>query len=372
MKKNSNNTILALGADVKSRFCIRKNGKLFFSDEFGDLSVIKNFSRFKKAIDSSRIKPQVLAFDMHPNYFSSRHSDSIPTRKRLPVQHHHAHVASIMASEEITSQVIGVAFDGTGYGADGNLWGGEFLVVDKAGYKRMAHFQYMAMPGAEFAVNQPWRMAFSVLYDSFGETLFKKDLKLLKLHPKKDYDLLVKMIRRGINSPLTSSVGRLFDAVSSILDICHIVKFEAQAAIELEKVASKSDDSGLYEFELDDKKQPFIISYRGLIKEIYSDIKNGIPKEAIAKRFHNSLANVIIKVLNRIRSEYNIRDVVLSGGVFANKLLLESAKKRISDSGCNLITSEDVPVNDLSICLGQAYIASHSKQFKLKGKILCV
>jgi len=365
MKLQNNHTILALGADIKSRYCIFKNNRLSSSKDFGNLDNPDNFTKFKKSISKIKLNPEVVAFDMHPAYFSTQFANSLIGRK-IPVQHHHAHIASILATNKISKPVIGVAFDGTGYGSDGNIWGGEFMVVDRIGFRRVAHFKYLKMPGGEIAVREPQRMAFSITYGCLGDRIFKEELDFLKIKPKSYYDVLIKMFKQNINSPLTSSVGRLFDAVSSILGICHKIKFEAEAAIKLEKLASRSSEKGWYEFDIFQKDKTWIFGYNKLVKGILCDIKKGIPKQDIARKFHNSLVEIIIKAIDKISHKYHLKDVVLSGGVFQNKILFDSVKQRLKQSGYNLILNKDIPLNDLSICLGQIYIAQHSERIEVK------
>ncbi|MFC1709795.1 hypothetical protein ACFL2J_07070 [Candidatus Omnitrophota bacterium] len=361
MKISKNHSILALGADIKSRYCVIKDNRLILSKDFGNLDEYDNLEQFQSSISRLKTRFKTVAFDSHPGYFSSGLADSINAKKKISVQHHHAHIAAALSVQQIKGPVIGVAFDGTGYGTDGNIWGGEFMVADASSFRRVAHFQYLGMPGAELVVKEPWRMAFSLLYNCFGEEVFEQDLELLKLYPRMYYNILSKMLKQNINSPLTSSVGRLFDAVSSILGVCHKVKYEAEAAVQLEKLASKSKESSYYHFDVMEKDGVRLISHHTMVKRILSDMKNGLPKEDIARKFHNSLSVNAAKLINRIGQEYNLEDVVLSGGVFVNRLLFDSLSKKIREMGYNLIIDAKVPVNDLSICLGQAYIALQKK-----------
>ncbi|MDD5617904.1 MAG: hypothetical protein PHG69_02315 [Candidatus Omnitrophica bacterium] len=361
MKTKNNKTIIALGADIKARFCVFQNNKLVLSQEFGDLSNLSNFNDFKNAILKLKVNPDIVAFDMHPGYLSSHAGDLFNVNNKIAVQHHHAHISSALFNQNFRKPVIGVAFDGTGYGSDGNLWGGEFLLVDKTGFKRAAHFKYLKMPGAEAAIKEPWRMAFSLLYDFMGKSVYKLNLECLKLKPGKDYEILNKMMDKNINCPLTSSAGRLFDAVSSILGICHKANFEAEAAIKLEKEAIKSKEKSFYEFDILENDNCFVIGYNKLLKNMLNDIKNKLPGEDIARKFHNSLAEAIIKMANKIGKVYNIYDLVLSGGVFQNKLLFDAAVKKLKDNGYNIICDKNIPLNDLSICIGQVNVALNSK-----------
>ncbi|MDD5292458.1 MAG: hypothetical protein PHY46_04695 [Candidatus Omnitrophica bacterium] len=359
MKTKNNKTIIALGADIKSRFCLLKKGNLSISQEFGDLNDSDNFDKFRSAILKLKARPDIVAFDMHPGYFSVKAAELFDTGNKVSVQHHHAHIASFMFGNGFKKPIMGVVFDGTGFGSDGNLWGGEFMIVDKSGFKRVAHLKYLRMPGAEAAVREPWRMAFSILYDCLGKGALKLNLDCLKIKPKKDYNVLIKMIEQNINSPLTSGAGRLFDAVSSILGICHKADFEAQAAIALEKIASRSETTGFYEMDIFKDDNCFVVGYNKLIKGILGDMAKGLAKEDIARKFHNSLAETIIKVTKKSQKAYNIKDIVLSGGVFQNKLLFNAAAEKLGDCGYNLFNKKGIPLNDLGICIGQAYAALH-------------
>jgi len=360
-KIKNNNTIIALGADIKSRFCLLKKGDLSISQEFGDLSDADNFNKFRDAILKLNVRPDIVAFDMHPGYFSAKAAELFDGANKIGVQHHYAHIASFMFGNSLKKPVIGVIFDGTGFGSDGNLWGGEFMVADKTGFKRKAHLKYLRMPGAEAAVREPWRMAFSLLYECFGKSALKLNLDCLKIKPKKDYGILIKMMDKNINSPLTSGAGRLFDAVSSILGICHKADFEAQAAIALEKIASRSETTGFYEMDILKGDDCFIIGYNKLVKGILGDMVKGLAKEDIARKFHNSLAEAIINVIEKLQKAYNIKDIALSGGVFQNKLLFEAAAKRLSGCGYNLVNKKGIPLNDLGVCIGQAYAAMNTR-----------
>ena len=358
MKRNNNKTILAAGADIKSRFCVLNKNKITASRDFGNLDNVDNLKIFKKALARNRIKSDTIAYDMHPRYFSSEFSKTLPAKNKIAVQHHHAHIASVMLAKNINKKVMGIAFDGTGYGTDGNLWGGEFLVVDPSGFQRVGHLQYIKLPGGEMAIKELWRIAFSILYDNFGKKIFDENLKLLKITTRQNYQILMSMLDRNINTVLTSSAGRLFDAVSSLLDICHKASFEAEAPIRLENCAKTSDDVKCYNFDISRQDGIYIIGYKSLFGQMLIDLRRGVKKNVIARRFHNSLVNVVETMIKK----HKIKDVVLSGGVFQNKLLYELTKQRISNLGCNLINDDQTPVNDLGICLGQVYVALNNRK----------
>jgi len=354
MKSRNSKTVLAVGADIKSRFCVLNKNKISLSRDFGNLDDLGNFKNFKNALARYKTKPNILAYDMHPGYFSSEFSKTLKVKRKIAVQHHHAHIASVMLEKNINKKVFGVAFDGTGYGSDGNLWGGEFLMVDPHGFRRIGHLQYIKLPGGETAIKEPWRIAFSLLYDCFGKNIFKENLELLKVSSKQNYQILTKMIENNINTVFSSSAGRLFDAVSSILGICQRSSFEAEAPIKLENMAQMSNDQGCYDFDINKN----IIGYKTFLKQMLSDLRKGIKKEIIARRFHNSLAKIIVTMVKK----HKIKDVVLSGGVFQNKLLYSLVKQKIKKAGYNLVSDEETPVNDLGICLGQVYVVLNSKE----------
>jgi len=356
--------ILSLGADIKSRYCIYKEGRINLSKEFGDLSNLDNLNRFRREV--SKLNPDILTFDMHPGYFSAQIAESITAKKKIAVQHHHAHIASQLFNKKINKPVIGIALDGTGYGLDGNLWGGEFLLLKGSKFERIAHFKYLPMPGGESVIKEPWKMAFSLLYDCFGEKTLKLKVDTLKVCPKSYYNVLAKMIEKKINSPLTSSAGRLFDAVSSILGVCHIARFEAEAAIKLDKLASLSDVRDSYKFDILREDNSYIIGYNTLIKSILSDLNKRILKQDIARKFHNALAGLIVEFVAKISKKHKTKSVVLSGGVFQNKLLFELVTKELEARKYELINDRSTPVNDLSICIGQTQVVLNSFNLKLK------
>lgn len=348
-------TILALGADIKSRFCVYQNSLLRESCEFGDLSIADNFARFSSAV--GKIHPDIVAYDMHPGYFSTRIATALRAPHKLAVQHHHAHIGSVLIKSSVTHPVIGIAFDGTGYGTDGAIWGGEFFVVDNNQFKRVAHLCYAKMPGAERVIREPWRMALSLLYECFGDDIFSLKLPLLTLRLRQQQDIIITMIRRGINAPLTSSIGRLFDAVASILDVCHVAGAEAQAAIALEKLAQSSLDANFYDCEIISEDGCLIIPFQPIIKGIVADLTAGVAVNDIARRFHTTLAVAIEKTVAAINQKYKIQEVVVSGGVFQNTLLFNSVKKFLSQKKYTLLNNSDAILTDAGICRGQVYAA---------------
>lgn len=349
-------TALALGADIKNRFLVAKNDMLSFGPDIGDLSSAENFTFFKSEVYEAikRIKPDIITCDLHPNYFSSLFAKEYSLKHRiriLLVQHHHAHIASVIQEHNLRHPLIGVSFDGTGYGEDGNSWGGEFLLVSKTGFKRLAQLKYRMMPGGDKVVYEPWRMALSIL----GEKVFSS----LAAVKKKDKELILTMISKNINSPLTSSTGRLFDAAAALLGVCAYASYEAEGPIKLEEMCDKSIKEH-YGFTLEKKNGYCIVDTDGLFLGMFKDLKKRKDKRLIASKFHNSMVEIIIQTVKRLSKTFKIKDVALSGGVFQNNFLKAKVMQRLNKSGFNVFTNVELPVNDLNISLGQYYVSGHS------------
>jgi hydrogenase maturation protein HypF len=350
--------LLACGAELKNTFCLTKGRYAILSQHIGDLENYETLEFFKETLANLkklfRVEPKAVAHDLHPLYMSSRFAADLSLPK-IGVQHHHAHVASCMAEHRIRGTVIGIAFDGTGYGTDGQIWGGEVLVADFRNFERRAHFRYIPLPGGDAAVRQTWRPALSWLRESFGAQLPTKLLLFQKISPR-EIDLVSRMITRGINTVLTSSCGRLFDAVASIVGLRHEVTFEGQAAIELE-MAAQAGIEGAYSFDID-SSEPAQIDMRPTIREIVRDVGSTEPVGVIAARFHNTIAAVIAEMCQRIRASEKLNRVCLSGGTFQNMYLLERTLALLRKLEFEVFTHSAVPPNDAGIALGQAVIAN--------------
>jgi hydrogenase maturation protein HypF len=287
---------------------------------------------------------------------STHFAQRLPLETKIAVQHHHAHIASCMAESRLSGKVIGVAFDGTGYGTDGRIWGGEFLVADFRGFERRAHLRYVPLPGGDAAVRQPWRMALSYLRDTFGAEYAGMDLRLLPEIPNRENTIVNAMLERRINCIDTSSCGRLFDAVSSIVGLRQEVTFEGQAAIELEMIADPGVERVYpYEITADDLAQ---VDVRPMIESIVRDISRNTPASEIAAAFHNTLAAVIVDACRGIRDTDALNRVCLSGGTFQNMYLLQRAVRGLRRNGFDVFIHAKVPPNDGGIALGQAVIAN--------------
>lgn len=366
-------SILATGGELKNTFCLVRDGQAFLSQHIGDLKDYRAYRFFTREIESwqklLRITPEVIAYDLHPEYLSTRYAEErgrgaqvsgSVTPLLIGVQHHHAHIAGVMAEHGIRQSVIGVALDGTGYGTDGTIWGGEFLVADRAHFERVAHFRPYRLPGGDQAVREPWRMAVSVLADEglmgFARKSFASD-RDEACAGKPGFETVLKMIASGFNSPLTSSAGRLFDAVSSILGLCHETTCEAQAAIRLESVADVRENNA-YPFDLGMTSRPWRVDFGPTIRAIVEGLRRGLPVARVAGRFHNTIAAAVTRVCVHLRAEQGLNTVALSGGVFQNLLLLQRTADFLGSRGFRVLTHSLVPPNDGGLALGQAAVAA--------------
>jgi len=359
--------VLACGAELKNTFCLAKERHAFVSHHIGDLENVETLRSFTEGIEHFRrlfdVDPRVVAYDLHPEYLSTKYAlDRAQADVDLAgVQHHHAHVASCLADngwpagpgEGGSAPVIGVAFDGTGYGTDGTLWGGEFLIADYAGFERAGHLTPVPLPGGQAAIRQPWRMAAAYLDGLDG--LDAGSLDVMRRNSAQ-WAAVVAMARKGVNAPLTSSAGRLFDAVAALLGVRDAINYEGQAAIELEQLADPAE-RGAYGAAID-AREAFHVRGADLVRAAADDLAAGVPPAVIAARFHNGVAAVVAAACLRIRERRALTTVALSGGVFQNMLLLNQVVTRLESRGFTVLTHSRVPCNDGGISLGQAVIAA--------------
>ena len=392
-------TILAVGAHLKNTVALSVGDQVFISQHIGDLETAEAVHAFERVIaDFLRLyeaTPAAIAHDLHPDYLSTKWAQAEvrgqrsevrsqksgirpPTsdfRPLIPVQHHHAHLASVLAENHITGPALGVIWDGTGYGTDGTIWGGEFLLGDAGGYQRLAHLRPFRLPGGDSAVKEPRRVALALLWEMFGETaLDRDDLAPISALSSSERSLLGQMLAKGVNSPVTTSMGRLFDGVAALLDLYQTVSFEAEAAIALEYVA----DGGVRDayplpiegIEIKDQRlkikesqaseplifnhQSLVLDWHPLISAILVDLDQHIPIPTIAARFHNSLVDAILAVAQHVGEPR----IALSGGVFQNRLLVERTAQCLRENGFEVILHRQVPPNDGGISLGQIAIAA--------------
>jgi hydrogenase maturation protein HypF len=358
--------ILACGGELKNTFCLTRGSYAFVSHHIGDLENLETLSSFEEGIEHFKrlfyIEPKAVVYDLHPDYLSTQYALSLPAIPKVGVQHHHAHIVSAMAENGIDGEVIGVALDGTGFGADGTIWGGEFLKANLKDFERMAHLKKVDMPGGSAAIKEPWRMAMVYLSEAFGDKARDLEIGFMKRVDFQKWDILKTMIEKKINTPTTSSMGRFFDAISSLLSVRDEVHYEGQAAIELEMIADH-EVREVYAFNIQKEESPMVIDPIEMIRGAVLDLTKGISSSKISGKFHRTIASLIIETCGAIRSKERLNRVVLSGGVFQNIFLLSLVTKELKRSGFEVYTHHLVPANDGGISLGQAVIG-HMRLFQ--------
>lgn len=365
IKKDNIKGILACGSNMKNTFCIAKENFIFFSQHNGNLENVETIEHYQNNIEHFKnifnFTPKYIACDMHPNYISSEYAyrSSLP---RIEVQHHHAHIVSCLAENNVNRKVIGIAYDGTGYGIDGKIWGGEFLLCDNRGFTRIGHLNYVKMPGGEMAVKEPWRMAVSYIYNLFkfgnhNEYSTNKQLReiLIKLYGNKAINIIA-MIEADINCPETSSMGRFFDAAASLIGIRDSVTYEGQAAIELEAVASQ-ESLDFYDYDVV-QENGYIVKTEKIIMGIIRDKLLDEQDNVISDKFHNTIIKFSKDICKLIRKDTGINEVALSGGVFQNSYLLKNLSNELKNEEFVVYTNKLIPANDGGIALGQIVIAN--------------
>ncbi|GAB4402743.1 MAG: carbamoyltransferase HypF [Anaerolineales bacterium] len=349
--------LLATGSELKNTFCITNGNYAFLSHHIGDMENYETLKSFEQGVEHFerlfRVKPESIACDMHPNYLATRYALERAEREKLPtiaVQHHHAHIAACMAEHGLTEPVIGVSFDGTGYGDDGAIWGGEFLVADAKSYQRAAQLEYFPLPGGDAAIKKPARTALALLWSLGLE--WDDALESVREFCAEDQVTLRVQLEKKINTPMTSSMGRLFDAASALAGVRQKVNYEGQAAIEFEAMAD-SAEAGQYVFGVEAGQ----VRVRGAVEALVNDVMAGIPTSKISARFHNGLAEAVRETVTKISRDTSLRNVVLSGGVWQNITLLRKTISLLSKDGFEIYIHREVPTNDGGLSLGQAYIA---------------
>jgi hydrogenase maturation protein HypF len=356
--------ILAVGGELKNTICLTRRNLAFLSQHIGDLENTESFGFFTDTVAYlSRIleiEPQVIAHDLHPDYLSTKWAMAQRGPRLVAVQHHHAHIAACLAENRIDGPVIGLALDGTGYGTDGQIWGGEALFARYASFERAAHFAYVALPGGSAAIRQPWRMAASYLAHAFGDDFLGLDIPFVRGLGRAKGELILRMITRQVNSPLTSSCGRLFDGVAALIGIRQEVSYEAQAAIELEMSARSSAETGGYPFLIRRHDKCWQIDTSPLFGAIVEDLRRNLCAETISRRFHNGLVEALVQLACLLREDSSINRICLSGGTFNNLLLFEASVEKLESRGFDVFTHSEVPAGDGGLSLGQAAVAAHS------------
>jgi len=353
--------VLALGPQLKATQCIVKGNFAFLSPHIGDMETPQARDFFQESLTLMKkiteSNPEVIACDYHPAYYSTKVAEELTGVKVVRVQHHHAHIVSCMAENKISGDVIGLAMDGTGYGLDGNAWGGEFLVVNETEFKRLGHLQYFVLPGGEKAIHEPWRIAASLLALAYGQSWPDMAAQLGILPPGLDSKVLDKIIKNKINSPMTSGLGRLFDGVAAIIGLRKTVSFEGQAAMELEGLSDQEAGDSFPFAILADGENCFILDISSTIRAIVNNLLAGKSKKEISSSFHRTLAVAFAAMCERIREKTGIDRVCLSGGCFQNKILLKGSITQLESADFVVYHHKQVPTNDGGIALGQAVIA---------------
>ncbi|NPA90807.1 MAG: carbamoyltransferase HypF [Chloroflexi bacterium] len=356
--------VLATGSFMKNTFCLVSGRWAFLSQHIGEMEYAKTWRFFTESLqrfmDLFGIRPQVVAHDMHPDFAQLAHDllAEIPTLghvRWIPVQHHHAHIAACLADNQIAGPVIGLALDGTGYGPDGTIWGGEILLADERSYRRMARLTPFPLPGGDEAVRHPWRIALILAEQALGDipSVLLDHLNI----PSQMARIVIQQSDKGLNAPLTSSCGRLFDGVAALLGVRHHITYEGQAAIELETLAAQATDETRYPVSTQRRTSLWEIDWHPVVRAVWEDLQRGIPPERIARRFHNTLVHALSALVFHIAEETGVREVALSGGCAQNLLLQEGLIAQLEKMGLTVYTHHRVPANDGGLSLGQAVVA---------------
>jgi len=352
--------ILAAGSELKNTFCITNKNYAFLSHHIGDMENYETLQSFEQGVEHFeklfRVKPEAIAHDLHPNYLATRYAQERAEREGLPtvaVQHHHAHIAACMAEHGLDGSrpVIGLSFDGTGYGDDGAIWGGEILIADYKSYQRAFHLEYFPLPGGDAAIKKPARTALALLWSLGLE--WDERLDSVAEFCAQDQTILRAQLERKINTPMTSSMGRLFDAAAALAGVRQKVNYEGQAAIEFEALAD-SAEAGKYSFGLDQDR----VETRTMLEALIKDVMGGVSPSKISAKFHNGLAEMAREACLKIKLETGLSEVALSGGVWQNMTLLQKTMQLLENSGFKIYIHHEVPTNDGGLSLGQAVIAA--------------
>jgi len=359
--------VLGVGAHQKNTVALSVGRQVFLSQHIGDLETEQASMAFERVVESLEnlyeVKPEAVACDLHPNYISTGYANRVSANP-IRVQHHYAHVLACMAENEVRSPALGVAWDGSGWGPDGTVWGGEFLKIDEYGYTRVARLRPMRLAGSERAVREPRRCGLGMLFEALGEQVFQReDFAPVRAFPAAELKIVEAMLQKGLNSPWTSSAGRLFDAVASLIGVRQISRYEGQAAMELEWLALGSDESGVYDFAINAPESdaaPAELDWAPMVHEILDDVVRNAKPEAMARRFHNTLAEMIM----RVASQQTGLPVALSGGCFQNRLLTELTVARLEAEDVKVYWPQRVPPNDGGIALGQVVAAARQLRFE--------
>ncbi|MEN6351508.1 MAG: hypothetical protein ABFD08_19210 [Syntrophomonas sp.] len=353
--------VLALGGEMKSTFCITRQGEAYLSQHWGDLNHYGNYRKFLQGLERFQrmlsIEPLVIAHDLHPNYQTTRWAREQNDLPRVGVQHHYAHMAAVMAENGLNEEVLGLICDGTGWGTDGAVWGCEILRGDYRQFSRQGHLKYMPLPGGDLTARKPYRMAFVYLMEQYGDQAVEMSEQLLPALGEQERDIIWYRWQKDLPEIKTSSCGRLFDAVASLLGVSNVNKYEGQAAVELESLADPRIKTR-YDFTLTKSGQQWIMDVMPMWNELLGDLKKGVGVGSISQKFHLTLSEMFVQCLCRVRDECGLNRVVISGGVFHNQILFFQLMNDLTSHGFTVYQHQLVPPGDGGISLGQAIIGS--------------
>ena len=366
--------VLALGSFMKNTFCLLARDKAFLSQHIGEMDDVRvwdfQIESIRRYLDLFGVRPARISHDLHPDFAQTADAilAQLPGLADLPrtaVQHHHAHIAACLAENRVAGPVIGLAWDGTGYGPDGTIWGGEFLVADLAGYRRVGRFAPFALPGNEAAIREPWRIAVGLLSRQDARTPGETDEIFASFAPLREINVVAEQARRGLNSPRTSSAGRLFDAMAALIGLRTRVTYEGQAAMELETLARTAPSQPAWAIEPEDMADLYEIPSQAIMQRALANLRSGVAPAVIAARFHQTLIAAAAALVERIAADTGLREVALSGGCFLNRILLTGLTDALRARGFTIYTHRHVPPGDGGIALGQAAITAHTHRSPL-------
>jgi hydrogenase maturation protein HypF len=361
---------------MKNTFCLTRDEYAFVSQHIGDMENLETLEHYEAALETYqhlfRIEPEEIVCDLHPDYLTTRLAHDYAQKAGLPaprqVQHHHAHIASCLADsgrafDDNSAPVIGVALDGTGYGEDGAIWGAEWLVGGYTGFQRVAHLEYLPLPGGDVSIHKPWRIAVAYVYALLGEEALERErvAKLLKGIDPTELTLVRQQVKHHVNTPLTSSMGRLFDAVSALLGVCREATYKAQAAIELEQMSRVKPETKPYPFDLSERDGIEYVRLAPLFETLLADLERGESVPEIGGRFHVTVADMVYQVCQRLREARGLNTVALSGGVFQNRLVLGLTIPCLEAAHFEVLIHHQLPSNDGCVSLGQAMMVQFAK-----------
>lgn len=352
---------LAVGGELKNTFCLTHDRYAFLSHYIGDMENAEIYESFEQGIQHLlrlfRVQPEIIAYDLHPNYFTTQYAKRLNTQQ-IGVQHHHAHIASCMADNGLENRrLIGLSFDGTGYGSDGEIWGGEILLASYADFERFAHLEYLPLPGSDSAIRHPWRIAAGYAH---ALNLDISDLPFLRNIDKPNIRIVKQQVDKKLNAPLTSSLGRLFDAVASLIGVRSEITYEAQAAIEMEVLSRPFISSAIaYPYLFEETSDAILIRLRDVLKAIIHDVERDVPSGLIGACFHKTITQISVDICKLARAKTDLNEVALSGGVWQNQILLDLVRNELEKDGFVVFFHKQTPTNDGGLALGQAVVANH-------------